>query len=215
MVIRVLRKKELEFILEQAPPFPRPQRHLEQYPTDSYVASEVLWYAYMRGDVEGKRVIDLGCGTGKLCIGAAALGAQHCVCIDIDELALKELLKWSRELGLHDIIDTVQADVNYTPLRDLSVDTTIMNPPFGVYRRGADVEFVRSASRISRTIYSIHKKSPGLLNVLLRVAHDCMLDFDILFELTMKIPQIYETHIKRVHNVEVVIVRFIRRNSSL
>ena len=41
------------------------------------------------GDFEGKRVIDLGAGTGMLSIGAALLGASHVLALDIDPEALE------------------------------------------------------------------------------------------------------------------------------
>ncbi len=41
------------------------------------------------GKLEGKRVLDLGCGTGILAIAAALLGAQPVVAVDIDPRAVE------------------------------------------------------------------------------------------------------------------------------
>jgi hypothetical protein len=49
------------------------------------------------------------------------------------------------------------------PWRRLRCDTVIMNPPFGTRRKGADVDFLRAATRLVRggggAVYSLHKSS--------------------------------------------------------
>ncbi|KAL9399433.1 hypothetical protein Peur_008394 [Populus x canadensis] len=40
------------------------------------------------------------------------------------------------------------------------VDTVAMNPPFGIRRKGADVDFLSAALKIAReAVYSLHKTS--------------------------------------------------------
>ena len=54
------------------------------------IASSMLYIAaYANNDIEGKTVLDLGCGTGRLALGASYLGAKTVVGIDIDKLAIK------------------------------------------------------------------------------------------------------------------------------
>jgi len=60
----------------------------EQYPTDSEVAAEALWNAYMAGDITGKVIADLGSGTGILGIGCLILGAKKVFFVDKDSNAL-------------------------------------------------------------------------------------------------------------------------------
>ena len=50
--------------------FATPKQRLEQYPTNAALAAGVLHGARARGDVEGKFVVDLGCGTGILSVAA-------------------------------------------------------------------------------------------------------------------------------------------------
>ena len=52
------------------------QVDLEQYETPAHIASHMLWGAYLKGDIEGRRVGDLGAGCGMLSVGAGALGAE-------------------------------------------------------------------------------------------------------------------------------------------
>ncbi|MBO4763982.1 MAG: class I SAM-dependent methyltransferase, partial [Candidatus Methanomethylophilaceae archaeon] len=59
-----MKKKDLEISLQSLETFRNPKVRLEQYPTPSVIASDILFSAYAAGDIAGKRVADLGCGTG-------------------------------------------------------------------------------------------------------------------------------------------------------
>jgi putative methylase len=83
-----MKLKHLEMTLQRLAGFTRPQAALEQYQTPAPLAARLLYHALMKGDIEGKTVLDLGCGTGILAIGAALLGAASVTGVDIDEKAL-------------------------------------------------------------------------------------------------------------------------------
>src|SRR5687767_5948494 len=83
-----MRLHELERKLGSIPPHPAPKIGLEQYATPAEIAAPLLFEAWTLGDVEGKRVVDLGCGTGIFAIGAALLGAASVEGVDADEDAL-------------------------------------------------------------------------------------------------------------------------------
>ncbi len=68
-----MKKRKLEMILEKVKGFERPDVSREQYATPATVAAELLYFAFMNGDLAGS-VVDLGCGTGVLAIGASLLG---------------------------------------------------------------------------------------------------------------------------------------------
>ena len=82
------RLRELESALESVPDFARPRAELEQYKTSAALAARVLWSAAGWGDIAGRSVADLGCGTGVLARGAALLGAAAVTAVDLDESAL-------------------------------------------------------------------------------------------------------------------------------
>ena len=75
-MIQINSKSSLAIILSKLKLFSKPQLNLEQYPTDSEIAAEVLWNAHMNDDLDNKVVADLGCGTGILGIGALLLHSK-------------------------------------------------------------------------------------------------------------------------------------------
>ncbi len=85
---RIGSKKALAVLLSGLEGFKGPKVRVEQYATDAEVAAEVLWQAYMKGDI-GKVSIDLGCGPGILGIGMLALNAQKVYFVDFDSKVLE------------------------------------------------------------------------------------------------------------------------------
>ena len=55
--------------------------------TGSHATTRMCLEVLQRIDLEGKRILDLGCGSGILGIGAMLLGAKECTALDIDEKA--------------------------------------------------------------------------------------------------------------------------------
>ncbi|GLC36322.1 hypothetical protein PLESTM_000431200 [Pleodorina starrii] len=158
-----MKLKELHALMQDIAPFPRPKVELEQYPTGPHLASRLLFAVDSSYDeLAGKTVVDLGCGTAMLSIGAALLGSRHVVGLDIDPDALQVAADNAEQFEEPLPIDFVLADVRQLPaqLRRLRADTVIMNPPFGTKQKGVDMAFLRSAFAIATTsIYSLHKSS--------------------------------------------------------
>ena len=154
---RLVRKLELEMLLSQVKPHPHPKPNLEQYTIPANIAANILYIAaYTYNDIINKNVLDLGCGTGRLAIGAAFLGAKQVVGVDIDKTAVKLAFKNSVENGLKDKIQWVAADIN--AIRG-KFDTVLQNPPFGVQKRRADRNFLKKAMELGNKVYSLHKSS--------------------------------------------------------
>jgi putative methylase len=152
---RLVRKLDLEVALAKIEPHPSPSAHLEQYTITPEVAAELLFIAaYVNNDIIGKTIVDLGCGTGRLAIGCALLGAKKTIGVDIDKDALKIALKNAKKLGVKEKTRWLAADIN--AIRG-TFDTVVQNPPFGVQTRKADRKFLDKALKISNRIYSLHK----------------------------------------------------------
>lgn len=146
-----MRLRDLERELSRVPPHPAPRVELEQYATPASLAAPLLLEAWALGDVEGRRVVDLGTGTGVLALGAALLGAASVTGVDVDAASLRIAEAEARRLGV--TVAWVEADVAEWAG---AADTMIMNPPFGAQRRGADRAFLATAFRTAPVVYSLH-----------------------------------------------------------
>lgn len=146
-----MRLNDLERALSSIPPHPAPKVALEQYATPADVAAPLLFEARALGDIEGRRVVDLGAGTGVLAIGAALLGAREVVGVEVDAAALTVARESAKRLGA--AVEWVEADV--ARWRG-SADTVVMNPPFGAQTPGADRAFLEAAFATASTVYVMH-----------------------------------------------------------
>ena len=136
-------------ILFNSPDFDQPKPELEQYSTPVDIVAEIIKLANAQGHLSGT-VVDLGCGTGRLAIGAALLGTKV-TAYEIDNRALELAKKYAEENDL-DIVWKNLAIENINK----KYDTVIMNPPFGSQRPGADRAFLKKALEIGTNIWSIH-----------------------------------------------------------
>jgi putative methylase len=152
---RLVRKLDLELLLSSTKAHPTPSAGLEQYTVSVETAAQMLYIAaYTFGDIVDKTVLDLGCGTGRLALGAAFLGAREVVGVDIDRTALKVASENSVNTGLKNKVQWVAADIG-TVIGQF--DTVLENPPFGVQKRGADRKFLEKALKSGKAVYSLHK----------------------------------------------------------
>ena len=141
-----MRRSELVRRLQEVPDFELPVPALEQLVTPAERAADLLLEALARGDIAGRTVADLGCGTGRLAVGASLLGAAAVDGFDIDERALAvarrstvQGIRWHLEDATNVVTDA---------------QTVVMNPPFGAQRRGADRPFWEVAFARSRAVYA-------------------------------------------------------------
>src|SRR3990170_2686144 len=109
--------------------------------------------AYTYGDIVGKSVLDLGCGTGRLALAAAFLGAESVVGVDIDKTAVKAAQENAVNAGLKADVEWIAGDIDAVTGR---FDTVLQNPPFGVQTRRADRWFLEKALEAGSAVYSLH-----------------------------------------------------------
>lgn len=157
-----MRLRDLERQLSRIPPHPKPRLDLEQYATPASLAGPLLYEAYSLGDVEGKRVVDLGCGTGVFALGALLLGARQALGVDVDPLSLALARRLATELGVADRAEWAEADIARWTLDhsgEAGADVVFMNPPFGAQAKGADRPFLDAAFRTAPTLYTLHNEA--------------------------------------------------------
>ncbi|MEM1508526.1 MAG: METTL5 family protein [Thermofilaceae archaeon] len=200
---RPLRKKILEILISRIPSYPQPRVELEQYVTPPHLASRILWIAAFYHDLEGT-IIDLGAGTGRLGLGAAILGAPHVILVDIDAKALRVALAAARSLGVEAYVDTVCVEASKFEA-SRNARCVIQNPPFGVHKKGVDIEFLRNALRLAPTVFSIHKVES--LDYVLAKCKEMGYSPEILFEEVIRLPPTMSHHRKKSHKVRVAAIR--------
>ena len=153
-----MKKKELEILLSGMKSFDKQRLDLEQYQTEAGIAADLLWHAYMQGDVEGKIIADLGCGNGIFGVGALILGAEKVYFLDMDASAIKiakeNASKMESKLNTRFKKSFSNSNVNSF---NKKVDLVIQNPPFGVKKTHADKPFLIKAMKCAKKVYTFHK----------------------------------------------------------
>jgi release factor glutamine methyltransferase len=81
-------------------------------------------------NLAGKRVVDVGTGSGILALAAARAGATDVVALDINPMAVSAATDNSRANGLGDRVTAVCSDLMSALAPDASFDVIISNPPF-------------------------------------------------------------------------------------
>jgi len=189
------------------PAHPKPKVGLEQYTTPSIIASDLIWNAYSLGDVEGKDILDLGCGTGVFAIGSALMGANSSVGVDIDEDSIRLAVDVKDKLNV-DNLEFIVSDICQFN-ESFDADTVFQNPPFGSQRNadsGQDLKFVKKAVELNPDVlYSFHMASTE--EFLIKFYSDNGLEITHIFRYKFPIPKIYEFHTKEKADVDVIVMR--------
>lgn len=208
-----MNKKELELLISKIQGYEFPVRRLEQYFTPTGLVAHLVWTAYMKGDIAGRSIADLGCGDGRLLIAAVLMGAKRGLCIDIDDRILTRARENSLGLlneGKNRVVYMLE---NVEKLSINPVDTVIMNPPFGVYKsnRGIDLVFLEKATKVARAIYSLHKYNEESLGLIRQVLGSRGFTLEGFETHDFEIPRMYESHRRRIYRTKVMLVVARRR----
>jgi len=202
---KIVRKIDLEKAISKIEPHPTPKAYLEQYTIPPVIAAEILYIAtYIYDDVINKTVVDLGCGTGRLAIGATLLGARETLGVDVDKVAVNAARKNAERMNVKRKTHWITADIDV--VRG-TFNTVLQNPPFGVQRRRADRKFIKKSLELGRTVYSLHKGGESNREFIKRFIERCGGKVTGMFPMKMDIPRLFEFHMKRRHTVQVDLYR--------
>ncbi|MBI4440992.1 methyltransferase [Candidatus Woesearchaeota archaeon] len=151
-------KGQLAVLLSKLKGFHAPKAALEQYDIPSEIAATLLWDMLLRGDIDGKAIIDLGAGTGILGLGAAVLGARRATLVEIDKDVIA-VAKENSALLEAELDAPLPVMFVHSPIESYSdeADVVIQNPPFGVQKEHADRLFLEKAFTLAPVVYSVHK----------------------------------------------------------
>ena len=174
---------------------------------DSEVGASILWNAYLLGDIEGKVIADLGCGTGMLGIGALLLGAKRAMLVDSDKKALetcqKNILKVKSEGYKLDSFELIQQDV--TKLK-LKTDVVLQNPPFGTKVRHNDIVFLEKALETAPVVYSFHKSETKAFLERFSAKKNAKITHVWSFKFPLKAS--FSFHRRQIHRIDVSCFKF-------
>eukprot|EP00088_Acartia_fossae_P039577 TRINITY_DN41205_c0_g1_i1.p1 TRINITY_DN41205_c0_g1~~TRINITY_DN41205_c0_g1_i1.p1 ORF type:complete len:211 (+),score=64.29 TRINITY_DN41205_c0_g1_i1:359-991(+) len=204
-----MKLKELECHLQEVDEFEDPKILLEQYPTRPHIAACMIHtMASSFDDIEGRSILDLGCGCGVLSIGCVMLGAGSVLGLDIDTDAL-DTCQQNLEAFDIDNVDLVQSSVLAADnlLRE-KVEVVVMNPPFGTkHNKGLDMIFLEQGIKLAtRAVYSLHKTSTR--EHVLKKGESWGTKPQVLAELRYDLPATYKHHKKSSVDIQVDFIRF-------
>jgi predicted RNA methylase len=205
-----LKRQQLEIALSHLENCPSPKLAYEAYDLDPATASEILFLAETRyGDLKNRSILDLGCGSGILAIGAALLGAKEVVGIDINS---ESVATAKRNAHLFQVVaDFIAGDIE--AIRG-AFDVTVMNPPFGTRKKGMDAIFLQKAMSVSKRVYSLHKRGVQNRMFLRNRVESLSGSVDAVFEIRIEIAKTYEFHKKRRYAVDVDLYRVVTNSHS-
>jgi putative methylase len=199
-----MKQKDLEIILQKVPFYERPNPYIEQYMTPANIVADIIFTAFQFGDIQDKKVVDLGCGTGIFSFGAALANAKEVIGIDIDKESIEIAKKYAKENN-----ESIQFIIKDVKDVDIKCDTVITNPPFGAQKsnRWADRAFIEKGFGISNVIYSLHltKTIPFIEKLVLALNGKINYKKNYIFP----IKHTYFFHKKKIERLDVTLVRIL------
>lgn len=187
--------------------FENPDAPLEQYHTPPDLAAHIVHIADLQDDIEGETVLDLGCGTGMLALGAALRGPKRVAGIDIDPAPLATARENERRVGAITDVSWVRGDVTAPPLAPNGTATVLMNPPFGAQsgNRGADRAFLETAAEVGNVSYSVH--NAGSESFIEAFAADNGGDVTHAFAAEFELPKQFDHHRSASQSIDTEVYR--------
>ena len=209
-MIKVLTKKKLEIVLSQLKEIPNPKAELEQYTIPGDLAAQIINTAHLQGDIKNKRILDLGCGTGRLTIGSVLMGAKEAIGIDIADVlkTAKENVKIAEELTNQKIKDRIKFEKKDVSNWKGNVDTVIQNPPFGIQTLHADRLFLKKALECGKKIYSLHRSYEKTRKFLTRFIEQNDGKVEKIIRFKFRIPYMFKFHKKPfvIYDVDLFVI---------
>ncbi len=215
-----MRKRELISILQNLKGFQKYDLQKEQYLIDAVVATDILYFiGFEAGELLDRVIFDLGCGPGRLIIGAVILGSITGVGVDIDEEALAICRQNARETGVWTQINLIHADVTSLPIRPITElpledRTIVMNPPFGKHARYADRQFLEAAFQIAKRVYSIHLSHPNTRIFLDKFVNALGFFIDAIYEYPLILEHTQDFHTHKRKKIYVDLYQFVKKKEK-
>jgi len=146
--------------------------------TGHHQTTSMMLELMLENDFAGKKVLDMGCGTGILAIMASKLGASEVMAIDYDPVCYDSTIEnaqlnhidniktlcGSKETIPNDLYDTILANINRNILLDqMQRYSEVLKPDGELYLSGfyetPDLDIITDEARKYGIKYIIHKKN--------------------------------------------------------
>ena len=208
-----LRISRLAKLIESIiPPIERPDPMLEQYTTPGELAARIAILAALAVEDPGEAVAaDLGAGTCRITAALALVGFSRVIAVELDSRLLPICVEAIGRLNQESKILAVNARAEALPLASGKIDVIAMNPPFGVWRRGADTRFLVSAFELRPSrVVSILKS--GNVQYFERLAGEWGYSVAVEGRYRFPIPASMPMHRSRIRRIVVEVIIFDRRS---
>lgn len=204
-----MKQCQLEILLQQIPLPAHPIPNLEQYMTSAPIVADILFTAYHWGDIEGKTIVDLGCGTGIFSVGAVYMDAKKVYGFDVDKTIITSANQYARSKKL--AIDFQVRDVTAVKTK---CDTVLMNPPFGAQKsnQNADRRFIEKGFEIAPVIYSLHLKKT--IPFIEKMIHALQGELTYQKDYEFPIRRMFQFHEKEVVKYKVTLLRILTHHQK-
>lgn len=195
-------KKDLEVVLSRLSSFEKPSFFLEQYATPSAIAADWIWGMALKGEIAGKKIVDLACGPGILGLGLLLMGAKSIIFVDKDPKIMAICQANYQQLGQEYEIGEAEflvQDISLVAHEDS--DIAVQNPPFGTKNEHIDKRFLEKAFSSAPIVYSMHKwTTKAFVEAISRDHHFTITD---VWRYEFPIKAVFEFHKKPVRMVDV------------
>ncbi len=108
-------------------------------PKDYYSSEIFAGFILSLDDLDGRYILDMGCGSGIVSVIAASKGAK-CLAVDVNEMCVKSASENAAQNGFTDSITTVQSDLFEKVPASGKFDFIFFNPPYYAKEPASDFE---------------------------------------------------------------------------
>lgn len=199
----MLTKSKIAIVLSKLKVFDNPKLMSEQYPTDSEIASNILYEAACAQLIQDQVIADFGAGTGILGICCLLMGAKKVYFIERDVEAFKTLKENIVTILKDHKIDESQIELINDNIENFnqSVDLIIQNPPFGTKIKHADRVFLEKAYLHTNYIITLNKSTSTKFIESISKDNDFTLQEEIKYDLPLK--AVHSFHKRKIQRIEV------------
>lgn len=110
-----------------------------------HLVLDSAWYARHLPNQKGKRVLEVGSGTGLIAITAALQGAKQVLAVDINPHAVDNTRENALKHGVQEIVSTRKSDVFKAVPKSAKFDTIVWNVPWGDFGRSEKLNWIQRA----------------------------------------------------------------------